>query len=99
MREKVQSILSDVNGDIIRDSTSVRWSDFEWTNGYFTHKLSKLEIERPYLISRAYYGSVEYWDIILLVNNIEDIFEVVPFTEIYIPKLNDIKSFIVNNRK
>jgi len=99
MREKVQSILSDTDGNIIRDSSSVLWRNFEWTNGYFTHKISKIEIERPYLISQTYYQSVEYWDIILLVNNIEDIFEIIPMTEIYIPKIEDIKSFILKWRQ
>lgn len=99
MRDKVQSILDDADGIIIRDSTSIRWKDFPWTNGYFKHKIAKAEIERPYLISSLYYGSTEYWDIILLVNNIEDIFEVIPFSEIFIPKLEDIKTFIVNNRQ
>ena len=99
MRDKVQSILSDIDNNIIRDSTSVRWKDFQWTNGYFKHKISKLEIERPYLLSQIYYQSVEYWDIILLVNNIEDVFELVPLSELYIPKLEDIKSFVLKNRK
>ena len=99
MRDKVQSIIDDTDNIIIYDSTSVSWKNFEWTNGYFKHKISKTEIERPYLISQTYYGSVEYWDIILLVNNIEDIFEIVPFSEIYIPKLEDIDSFILKYRK
>ena len=67
MRDKVQSILDETDGNIIRDSTSVNWKKFIWTNGYFKHKISKVEIERPYLISNVYYGSPDYWDIILLV--------------------------------
>lgn len=99
MRDKVQSILSEVDNNIIRDSTSVQWKDFKWTNGYFKHKISTLEIQRPYLISQLYYGSVEYWDVILLVNNIEDIFEIIPLSELFIPKLEDIKTFIRDNKK
>ena len=32
-------------------------------------------------------------------NNIEDIFEIVPLTEIYIPKLEDIKAFVLKWRQ
>jgi hypothetical protein len=99
MRDKVQAILDSTNGEIIRDSTSISWKNFPWTNGFFKHKISKTEIEKPYLISYIYYGSVEYWDIILLVNNIEDVFEIVPFSELFIPKFEDIQQFILNNRK
>jgi poly-D-alanine transfer protein DltD len=99
MREKCQTILSQLDNNIIRDSTSISWKNFEWNNGYYIHKISKLEIERPYLISWTYYESIEYWDIILLLNNIEDVFEIVPLSEIYIPKLSDLKTFIANNLK
>jgi hypothetical protein len=99
MREKVQLVLDDTDGNVIRDSTSVLWKEFKWTNGYFKHKISKVEIERPYLISQAYYGTVDYWDIILLLNNVEDIFEIIPLSELYIPKLEDIKQFVLDNRQ
>lgn len=99
MREKVQSILDETDNIVIKDPTSIQWESFPWTNGYYKHYISKTEIERPYMISYTYYGSVEYWDIILILNNIEDIFEVVPYSELYLPKLVDIKQFILDNRK
>jgi hypothetical protein len=99
MREKVQLVLDDTDGNVIRDSTSVLWKEFKWTNGYFKHKIFKVEIERPYLISQAYYGTVDYWDIILLLNNVEDIFEIIPLSELYIHKLEDIKQFVLDNRQ
>jgi hypothetical protein len=99
MREKVQSTLDITNNITIKDPTSILWSSFKWTNGYFSHKITKKEIERPYLISYAYYGIVDYWDIILLLNNISDIFEVIPESEIFIPKLVDLKTFILENKK
>jgi hypothetical protein len=100
MRDKVQSILyTTPEGDVIRDSTSINWKNFQWTNGYYIHKISKREMQRPYLIAASYYGDVEYEDIILLLNNIEDPFEMVPESEIYIPKLEDINQFILDNRK
>ena len=53
---------------------------------------------KPYYISYAYYGTTKYTDIILLLNNIMDIFETVPETILYIPKLEDLKKFIANNK-
>ena len=99
MRDKVQTILDQTDSIIIRDSTSVKWKDFVWSNGYYKHKIAKVEIERPYLISQIYYGTSDYWDIILLVNGIEDVFEIIPLSEIFIPKLEDIKQFIALNRQ
>lgn len=51
------------------------------------------------MISYAYYGKVDYEDMILLVNNIDDPFALVPGTEIYIPTLANLQSFILSNRK
>lgn len=99
MREKLQTTFDDTDNIIIKDPTSISWKNFSWTNGYYKHYISKTEIERPYMISYNYYGTIEYWDIILLLNNIEDIFEVVPYSLIYLPKLADIKNFIIENRK
>ena len=94
MKEKIYSILETSDGVDILDSQDVDWSSFEFTNGYYTHHVTEHECLRFYLISSAYYGTVDYEDILLLVNNIEDPFEMVIGSEIKIPKLQDIKSFI-----
>ena len=94
MLEQIFSIIT-TDPETIYDPTSVDFSTFEWTNGYYTHKISKIEIEKPYLISLQYYGTVDYEDIILWINNIPDIFLVVPETELRIPKLVDLKNFIL----
>jgi len=99
MREKVMSILDNSNNIEIRDPSSIDWSKFSWENGFIKHRITRYEVMKPYLISSAYYGTTAYEDIILLVNNIQDIFEVVPEEEIRIPKLVDIKNFIYQNRK
>lgn len=100
MREKIESVLyTSTDSDVILDSTSIDWKSFQWTNGYYTHKVTKKEIQRPYLISFAYYGDVNYEDIILLLNNIKDPFEMVPESVIYIPMLQDVQNFILLNRK
>lgn len=98
MRENIYKKFQTTDGVYIYDPTSVDWSKFEWTNGYIKHFISMEEISKPYLISYAYYGIVDYEDIILLINNIANIFEVAPNMEIKIPSLIDIKTFLLKYR-
>lgn len=101
MRYLVESILFDDKEKnlTIYDSQSIDWLSFNWSNGYYPHKISSIEIQKPYLISYAYYGTVEYEDVILLLNGIEDPFELIPGKELMIPKVDDLKTFILKNRK
>lgn len=85
--------------EIIYDSMSVDFSKFDWSKGYYNHILTQKEIEKPYLISVQYYGEILFEDIILLLNNISDIFECVPGSQLKIPKLNDLKLFLLQNSK
>lgn len=99
MRENLYSTIQTEEGVYIYDPMSIDWKSFEWTNGYTKHFISREEIAKPYLISLAYYGSIDYEDIILLLNNIANIFDVVVNSEIKIPKIQDIKTFILRYRK
>lgn len=83
---------------IVYDSTTVDWTKFDWTNGFYPHKLTKTDIYKPYGISWQYYQSVIYEDIILLLNGIEDIWEVPVGTKIRVPKLIDLKTFMRENK-
>ena len=99
MREKVYDTLIDSSDYTILDSRSIDWSKFTYTNGWYTYRVTNNDKLKPYMISYAYYGDVAYEDIILLLNNIEDPFEIVIGSELKIPKLSDIKQFILDNRK
>jgi hypothetical protein len=99
MIEKIYRKLEDDSDYTILDSRSIMWSNFKFTNGYKKHYVSSDEILKPYLISMGYYGTVEYEDVILLVNNIQDPYELIPGIEINIPNLQDIQQFIVDNTK
>lgn len=100
MRETIYSTIDTEQDSIVAfDSMSCDFSTFLWENGYYAHKITSFEILKPYLISLAYYGTVIYEDMILLVNNIDDIFNVYPGAELKIPKLDDLKKFILANRK
>lgn len=98
MRENIYKKMQTTDGVWLYDPTSVDWSKFEWNNDYIKHFISKEEVSKPYLISYAYYGSIDYEDILLLINNIANIFEVVPDMEIKIPNIRDIKNFLLKYR-
>jgi hypothetical protein len=95
------NILSDdpKEGVTLYDPLTLDCSSFSWINGYYPHKVTKVEISKPYLISYAYYGTVDYEDLILLLNNVTNPFEMVPGKELRIPKLEDLQSFILTNKK
>ena len=97
--DKLEDAGDNEYGFDIYDPTSIKWNEFAWNNGYFSHKLSSNEILKPYLLSFQYYGTVEYEYLILELNKITDIWAVVPGTEIRIPKLTDIKAFLLKNKK
>jgi hypothetical protein len=91
------SILDDTTENIIRDPASLDVSTFKFTNGYFKHVLTQREKERPDKISFQYYGSVAYENLILLINNVVDVWELPVGTKLRIPKLEDLKTFIKDN--
>ena len=83
----------------IYDPTSIDWTSFKWKNGYYTHIVSELDIIKPYMILYKYDMSIEYEDAILLLNNIEFIWDLAPGSKLKIPKIDDLKSFISDNTK
>lgn len=82
----------------IYDPTTVNWAEYKWDNGFYIHSISKSEILKPYLISYQYYGTPVYENLILLLNQIENIWEIPPGTKIKIPKIEDLKAFILANK-
>jgi hypothetical protein len=98
MRYDIQSVLTTINDVIVYDPTSVNWNEFVFTNGFFEHMITKAEILKPYLISYSYYGNTDYIDLILLINNVENIFEIPPGSIIKIPKREDLEKFILDKK-
>jgi len=96
MKEYIYDILDDKENIIIYDPTQINWNKFIFKRGYFEHYITQKDIERIDLLSFNYYGNVDYWDIILLINNIDNIFSVRTGSIIKIPHLQDIKDFIQN---
>jgi len=99
MISKIYNKLQNDSDYVILDTRSVKWGDFKFTNGFTKHYISQEELLKPYLISFRYYNTAEYEDEILLVNNIQDPYEVVAGSELKIPALDDLKQFILDNTK
>lgn len=94
MRNNFQTKLDESNDMIIRDPLSIDWLSFPWANGYTLYRLTSTDIVKPYFISLNNYGSTDYEDILLLLNNIEDIFECVPERQIKIPEITELKTWL-----
>lgn len=99
MRHKIMNVLQDQDNKKLYDPTSINWNNFDWASGYYKHQINSVEVRKPYLIAYAYYQDVEYEDVILLLNGIEYAWDIVPETEIKIPKKDDLDKFILENLK
>lgn len=87
------------NGIDIFKPASIPWTEFEFSTGYRKHIITRNEIIKFYLVSFKYFSTVDYEDLLLLINNISDIFTILPGTEIKIPYLDDINNFILKYKK
>jgi hypothetical protein len=100
LMEKVETDIPDALENItIHDPLTVDWGDFKFTGKEQNKVLTKFEIERPDMLSYDFYLTVVYQDIIFLVNNLGDIFETPVKTIMKMPRVEDLKQFIFENRK
>lgn len=99
MRYQVQTKLLDNAEYTIYNPLSINWKMFRWVEGLYRHYVTSDEIYKFYLVPYTYYGTVEYADIILLLNNVPTEFELYPGTELMIPKLTELESFILKYSK
>jgi hypothetical protein len=103
IRYSLMATLEEANentyGIQVMNSTSINWNNFAWDEGYIRHYISKFELLKPYLISYIYFGDIGYEYIILELNQIDDLDQIPIGTEIWIPKLTELETFIRNNTK
>jgi len=99
MRYKLMTVLDNTTINTIYDPTSMDWTKFKWEQGYYKHYVSEFDIIKPYNISYAYYNNVDYEDIILLLNGIDNPWDLFPGAEIKVPKKEELDTFIVDNLK
>lgn len=83
----------------VYDPLSLDFSDFPWKNGWEEYRVQDADIRKFYRVSQMYYGTPEYEDILLLINNIADPFELIPGTIVFIPEFNELKSYLLKKRK
>lgn len=98
MRHDVMEIMMKDVDHTIRNPRTIDWSKFDWASGYIIHTVNSTDILKPYLISFKYYDDVDYEDIILLLNKIDNPFDLRPGAQLRIPNRDDIDNFIVENR-
>lgn len=89
---------NELNVDIY-DPFSFDTSDFQWREGFEKHIVTEWDIFKPYRISRLFYGTIEYTDILLLLNNVSDPFELKPGFVIYVPNLNELRQYLLSKKK
>ena len=99
MRYKLMTVIDETSNNIIYDPTSIDWTKFLWTQGYYKHYVSEYDVLKPYGISYAYYNDVQYEDIILLLNGVENPWDMYPGAMLKVPKQAELDRFILNNMK
>jgi hypothetical protein len=83
----------------IYNPASINWNLFRWDSGYIKHYVTHDEIYKFYLVSIQYYGTREYMDYILRLNNVATEFDLFPGALIKIPILSDLQNFILKYQK
>lgn len=78
----------------IYDIYSVRWTDFNFPNGYTKYSIKKDETQKPYLIAYRTLGTTNYWDVLLFINGVIDVLNLKAGDELKIPKKGDMETFI-----
>jgi hypothetical protein len=100
MREQIQSTLTTLSDATeISDPCSVDWNQFNITEQTTTYTVTSFDRVKPYYISQLFYGSIEYLDIILLINHVDDPFNMRIGLQLIIPSVNDINSFILSQKQ
>lgn len=75
---------------------SINWSKFP-TNNIVEHKVTEMEVIKPYLIAYFYYNDINYTDVLFLINKIPDLFNLKVGMILMIPNKEDIDNFIAIN--
>lgn len=98
MREQIQKTLTVEDNITITDPTSIDWSSFTFPSGYNEHTLDKSDIYTPYNLSFIWYGTTIYEDIILLLNEVDDVFSLSVGKKLRIPILTDLEEWVLEQK-
>ena len=86
----LESIKTPTQDIIYYDVFSPKWTGFNYTLNTIEHTLTASECDRFYLVSQRYYASVEFADILFLINGLTDPFSLKPGIKLTIPVFDDI---------
>lgn len=86
-----------LNGILEPDLLTNHFKDFEFSRQKKFYTITTDDIKRPELLSIKLYGKMNYWWIIMKVNNVEDIWnDLVVGDVISVPDVRDIEDFIAS---
>jgi hypothetical protein len=95
MRYSLSEKILDGNDISFYDLSTIPWSEFPYELGYEEYSLSEVDIPRFFKLMIEKYNNEDYWDIILILNNIIDpIEDLYPTKIIKLPNLTELTAFI-----
>jgi len=84
----------DIDGENWADPLSISYDDFEITNPAIFTKITYAGKRRFWLFIYNYYGTADFFDIILSLNNIEFTEDIDDLTGIFLPDYDDLLNFV-----
>ena len=99
MEKVTVGISEDLQEMEIYDVLSVNWAKFRFDGDELLYELTQEDVNRPDILSIKQYGTVDYQNIIFLINNIGDLLNLTIGEKIRLPKIQNIRQFMYNNRK
>jgi hypothetical protein len=94
-----QNGTTDGEGGYYPDICSIPLDKFRYTEAPKEHYLTEKEIERIDIFIFNEYGTSEFDDILLWLNNIDDIYSLSADTKILIPTKTDMENFYYTYRE
>lgn len=90
----------EVDGVLEQDLVDNHWDLFEIKRPMTFFTISRSYIGRPDLLSMKLYGKMNYWWIILKVNDIDDVWNDIEIEDVIsVPNIRDIEDWYSNVRK
>jgi len=99
IRYNLMKVVKEENDITFYDLLSIDWNKFIFPSGYLKHIITTFEVYKFYMISYKYYRTTLYEDFLLKCNKIANPFDLRSGIEIKIPYLQDIKTFLLENKK
>lgn len=94
---KPSTAYSDDKGDFFPDIFSFPFSKFKVTTIPQKYVMTKSDVSRFDILMYNYYGTCDYDDLVLWLNDISDISTVIPGSTIVLPPKDDIEKFYREN--